>query len=87
LILTTHEKARKALVKLLKEYSEETEADHTKFKAMVNCFSILLAYFKFEKDIDIEKRIEALENHLSENQTKNPYIDLKKTYEITNNAK
>jgi len=60
--LKTPEKARKALAKLIREiYKNESEYDIQRYRALIYGLSQLLSYFAFEKDLEIEKRIEALE--------------------------
>jgi hypothetical protein len=62
--LTTAEKARKRLIKIIHEYHRGDLKDSTKFRALVYAFSTLLQFYSFERDGDIEKRLVALEKRL-----------------------
>jgi len=60
--LKTHEEARESLCRLIAEYdSEGTPEDNVKFRNTVHAFSVLLTYFSFSKDMEIEARILKLE--------------------------
>ena len=61
--LNTHENARKSLARLLREFHKKP-GDVTEFRAKVHAFSVLLQYFTFEKDLQIEQRLEQIEEQL-----------------------
>lgn len=64
MVLTTHEKAKKSLAKLIKDYDRDTTKDDTRFRNSVYAFSLLLQFFKFDKEIELEKDILAIKEKL-----------------------
>lgn len=65
MIMTTPEKTRKALSHLMKEYDRAEDPNHTTFRNLVYSFSVILQFFKLEKDLEIEKEIEEIKARLS----------------------
>lgn len=61
--LRTYSEARKQLTRLIRSF-HKGEIEQGDFRALVYAFSALLHYFKFEKDIELEQRIERLEQAL-----------------------
>ena len=62
--LATAEQARHALARQMNLYkSGDIEADV--FARLRPAFSILLDYFKFQKDMEIEARLDAIEEKLN----------------------
>lgn len=64
MVLTSYEKSRKALAKLIKDYDKDTEKDSGRFRNTIYAFSVLLNYFKFEKEIELEKDIAEIKEKL-----------------------
>ena len=66
--LNTHERARKALARLIREFRQDEieNRDVAGFRALVYSFSTLLQFFSFQKNIEIEERIQALEKKLED---------------------
>jgi len=66
--LNTHDKARKALARLIREFrrAEKNERDVAGFRALVYAFSTLLQFFSFEKNLEVEQRLEKIEQKLEE---------------------
>jgi len=65
MIATTLEKTRKSFTKMMREYEAQIEEpDHTKFRNMVYAYSTLLNFWKLEKDIELEKRLDEIEERL-----------------------
>ena len=62
--LNTAENTRKTLAKLLREYGRD-EIKSMKLRDLIYGISKLLEYFKFEKDAELEKRIEKLEEKIN----------------------
>jgi len=63
LTLNSLENSRKSISRILRLYWKgEMEADH--FRNMMYGFSILHSYWKTEKELEIENRIEAIEKQL-----------------------
>lgn len=60
IVLNTPENSRKTLARLIRKYNAD-QIDEQKFKALVYAINYLLSYWKLEKELDIERRIEALE--------------------------
>lgn len=58
--MRNHEEGRRVLVGLIREYNKG-EIEDQKFRSLVYGLTLLLSYFKFESDLDLETRIEALE--------------------------
>lgn len=65
MVLNSYDKSRKALAKLIKDYDKDTEKDSGRFRNTIYAFSILLNYFKFEKEIELEKDIEEIKYKLN----------------------
>ena len=63
--LNTPENTRKTLGRLTRLF-DAGEIKETKYRALVYGLSKLLEYFRFEKDIEIEKRILVIEEKLAE---------------------
>lgn len=64
LSIRTHEQGRRVLVRLLREFRRNEQPNVAKFRAEIYALSVVLQYFQFEKDVEIEKRIEAIEAQL-----------------------
>ena len=66
--LTTHDAARRQLAKLIRDFKrqEGTDRDIGGFRALIYAFQVLLHFFAFEKDLEVEARIESIENRLDE---------------------
>lgn len=66
--LKTHDAARRQLSALIRDFKrqEGQERDIGGFRALVFAFGTLLQYFKHEADLEIEQRIEAIEQRLDE---------------------
>ena len=64
MIITSYDKSRKALAKIIKDYEKDPEKDSLRFRNLIYSFSILLNYFKFEKEIELEKEIEIIKEKL-----------------------
>lgn len=73
--------------KILRAYKKDSEADNSRFKTLLYFYQIYINYLKLESNLEIEKRIEALEDRLSQNQVNNTFTSLKKAYGIKNNEK
>ncbi|MBF9018955.1 hypothetical protein [Oceanispirochaeta sp. M2] len=58
--LNTLPATRKAMAKLKKEYEESGEKDHTQFRNLIYFYATFLNYWKLEKDLEIEKRLDEL---------------------------
>ena len=61
--LNTLEHSRQQLTKLIR-LRRNQEMETSLFRDLTYSFSVLLQYWKLEKDIEIEKRLEAIENSL-----------------------
>ena len=61
--MTTHEAARRTLSTLIRAFHRD-EIEEGKFRALVYSFNCLLAYFKFSADIEIEERLDRIEEAL-----------------------
>jgi len=59
---TEREKAIKAMKRLYRSYKASTDPDHTMFRNSVYFYSIFLNFLKHDAEMDIEKRIQALED-------------------------
>jgi len=64
LSVRTAEQGRRVLVRLLREFKRDPKPDVAKFRASIYALSVVLSFFQFEKDAEIEKRIEAIEAQL-----------------------
>ena len=63
-----HNAARLTLARLIRSY-HRGEMESQTFRDLVYGFNTLLSYFKHAADLDIEKRLEAIENALSGKDT------------------
>lgn len=63
--LNTLINSRKTLGRLLREFNAG-KVQGEKFRTMVYGLSILLQYWKVEKEAELEERLEAIEKHISE---------------------
>ncbi len=61
--LKSYSEARNQLARLIKSF-HQGEIEQGDFRALVYGFSALLQYFKYEKDIELEERIEKIEKAL-----------------------
>ena len=59
-----HDAARRTLARLIRAFHQD-ELDEKKFRALVYGFGTLLSYFKHSADLEIESRLEALEEQLT----------------------
>ena len=66
--MRNHEEARRVLVRLIREYktTPDEERDHTTFRNLVYAFTTVLAFFKFQEDLNIEAEIETIKKRLEE---------------------
>lgn len=64
--LTTHRKARKHLTRLINEFNQDPGADVTRYRCITFMFKTLLDYFQFGKNLEVEERIEKIEERLEE---------------------
>ncbi len=66
--LHDHMSARRALSRLLREFkaAKTEDRDVPGFRALVHAFQVLLQYFSFAKDLEVESRIEKIEQRLDE---------------------
>ncbi|KPJ86035.1 MAG: hypothetical protein AMS17_13695 [Spirochaetes bacterium DG_61] len=66
--LNTHTNARKSLAKEIRDFKRQPKErrDVAGFRALVYAFSTLLHFFSFEKNIEVEERIEKIEDRLKE---------------------
>lgn len=64
--LNTLPATRKAMAKLKKEYEESEEKDHTAFRNLIYFYATYLNYWKLEKDLEIEKKIDEIESKLED---------------------
>ena len=62
--LTSHKKARKHLARLINEFNRNENANIPRYRTITFMFKALLEYFRFEKDLQIEQRLEALEKRM-----------------------
>ena len=62
--LNTVGNSRKSLARIIREYADGT-MDSQKARDLAYLFSHYLGYFKLEKDCEIEKRLELIEEHLN----------------------
>ncbi|MCD6121401.1 MAG: hypothetical protein J7K04_06160 [Spirochaetales bacterium] len=62
--LNTPENARKTLAKPLREYGKD-EIPSAKLRDLIYPINKLLDFFKLEKEMELEKRIERLETKLN----------------------
>jgi hypothetical protein len=63
--LNTHVGARRTLARLLREY-DNGAMESEKFRDLVYGLSKLLDYFRLERELEIEHRLEAIERRLDE---------------------
>ena len=63
-----HRSARLTLGRLIRQY-HAGELESQTFRDLVYGFNTMLSYFKHAADLDIEKRLEAIENALSGKDT------------------
>ena len=61
----THEKARLSLGRLLREYQRE-DIPSQQFRDLVYGMNLLLSYFKHASDLEIEARLEVIEDQLEQ---------------------
>ena len=61
--MNTLEKSRQSLTRVIRMYTKG-EIDHEGFRDIVYGFAGLLSYWKLEKDCEIEKRLDAIEDAL-----------------------
>ena len=59
--MKTHGQTRNTLSRLIRAY-HRNEIEDSKFRGIVHALNVLLGYWKLEKEMDIETRIEALED-------------------------
>lgn len=62
----THEKARLSLGRFIREYSKGDEIESQTFRDIVYAMNTLLAYFKHASDLEIERRLEVIEDQLEQ---------------------
>lgn len=62
--LTSAQKARKYLNELLNKLRAEKDPDIPRFRAEAYILRTMLDYFRFDKELELEKRIEAIERKL-----------------------
>lgn len=71
--LKTHGDARRTLARLLREYDRD-EIEAIKFRNLIYALSKLLEFFKHAQNVEVEQRIERIEQMLEElNVTKDSY--------------
>ena len=63
----SHESTRISLGRLIRSY-QKNELDSQTFRDLVYSLNLLLAFFKFQSDEDLAKRLEAIEAKISEVQ-------------------
>jgi len=56
----THEKARLSLGRLIREY-QRGELESQTFRDLIYSMNLLLTYFRHASDLDIERRLDAIE--------------------------
>ena len=61
----THEAARLSLGRLLRQYQAD-EIPSQQFRDLVFGMNSLLAYFRFATDLEIEKRLDVIEDAIKE---------------------
>lgn len=61
--LNTHQNARKSMARLIRLYDKDEISD-TKFRNLCYALSRLLEYFRFEKDLEVEERLDKLEQYV-----------------------
>lgn len=61
--LNTLENSRQSLTRIIRMYTKG-ELDHEPYRDIVYGFAGLLAYWKLEKDCEIEKRLDRIEDTL-----------------------
>ncbi len=65
--LRTHSEARRQLSRLIRSF-HQGEVEQGDFRALVYGLSALLQYFKHEKELELEERIEKLEQAIEAKQ-------------------
>ena len=58
--LTTPVKVRRYLNQLINDFNAEKQPDISKYRALTYMLKAMLDCFQFEKDLEIESRIEAI---------------------------
>jgi len=66
--LTTLDRTRKALNKLINEYNGDEAADTPRFRALVSALRVMVDIHKLEKEWEIEERIQRLEESVYDAQ-------------------
>jgi hypothetical protein len=61
--LNTIENSRRTLASIIREF-HKGKIDETTFRALVYGMSKLLEYFRIEKELQIEERLDAIEDRL-----------------------
>ena len=62
--LTSHRKAKKHLARLINEFNQDPKADVTRYRCLTFMFKALLDYFQFDKSVEIEQRLEEIEQKI-----------------------
>jgi len=65
--LRTYSEAKRQLARLIRSF-HQGDMDQADFRALVYGLSTLLQYFKYEKDVELEERIEKLEQAIEVKQ-------------------
>jgi len=66
MILSNLQKTRKSYSKLIRQYAAGEIKDAVQFRNLVYSFSVLLQFWKTEKDIDIEKKLDEICSRIEE---------------------
>ena len=61
--MKSHDEARRTLSRLIRAF-HAGEIEESKFRVLVYAFSALLSYFKHSADVEIEKRLDELEQRM-----------------------
>jgi len=66
---SSHDAARLSLGRLIRQYSQGDEIPSQQFRDLVFGMNCLLSYFKYDSDLGIERRLDAIEDALQEKIT------------------
>ena len=75
--LHNHQAARRTLARLLRVFHSNPRANIPRFRAEVYGLNCLLSYFQLEADLEIEKRLEDLEELLQSEENVLPFRRVK----------
>ena len=64
--LNSHENARRCLARFIREFHQEENPDTPRYRCLTYMLKTLLDFFQFEKSIELESRIDRIEDYIEE---------------------